>query len=61
MIMRAPEKTPPAPIPATALPKMNTGLFGAAAQIIEPTMNSDITKANTVFTPKVWYNLPKIG
>ena len=39
MIRRAPEKTPAAPIPATALPKINPVELGAMPQMKEPISN----------------------
>jgi hypothetical protein len=49
-MMRAPEKMPPTPIPAMALPTIRTVLLGARAQIREPTSKIDIAVKNVPLT-----------
>ena len=58
MIMNTPVMTPPPPIPATILPKINISLEGAVAHITLPTSNIAIAYMNTVLRLKYWYALP---
>ena len=53
-MVRHPEKMPPAPRPAIALPTMNTVLFGATPQIREPSSKIDTTARKTTFKLKFW-------
>lgn len=50
--------TPPAPIPAIALPMMKAIELGAAAQIVDPTMNTRIDPKNVVLIGMNLYNFP---
>ena len=53
MMLSAPCKIPAAPNPATARPTMKTLEFGAAAQMVEPTLHNgqheNINKASPTF------------
>jgi len=42
-MVRPPESAPPTPVPAIALPMMNATLFGATAEIRDPSINIDMT------------------
>jgi hypothetical protein len=48
MITKAPEKIPPTPIPATALPIISVTLDGATAHISDPNSNTKIAPKKTV-------------
>lgn len=61
MIVRPPANCPPAPKPASARPIMNTGLFGATAEISEPNIKSNMIKTKTLLRLKITYNLPQVG
>ena len=56
-----PVNTPPEPIPAIALPMINTILLGATPHIADPPINSNIFRIKTLFTGKIWYTLPQLG
>jgi hypothetical protein len=60
-MVRHPEKIPPAPRPAIALPTMKTVLFGATPQIREPSSKIDTAARNIAFKLKFWYILPYVG
>lgn len=61
MIVNPPANCPPAPKPASARPMMNIGLFGAKAEMSEPSMKSSIININTLLRLKITYNLPQVG
>jgi hypothetical protein len=61
MIDMDPVNTPPEPIPATALPMINTMLLGAAPHTRDPPMNNNIFRIKTLFIAKIWYTLPQLG
>jgi hypothetical protein len=46
----APEKIPPTPMPAIALPTINTGLEGEIAHMKDPISNTAIAKRNIALT-----------
>lgn len=50
--------TPPAPIPAMARPMMKAIELGAAAQRVEPTMNTTIDPKNVVLMGMNLYSFP---
>ncbi len=51
--------TPPWPIPAMTLPKINISLVGAVAQITLPVSNTAMASKNVIFRGKYWYALPQ--
>ncbi|VTO92675.1 unnamed protein product [Fusarium graminearum] len=57
----APQKTPAAPSPAMALPMMNTGELGAAAQSMEPASKIIDEARYTHFKFQKVYILPNAG
>ena|SRR5579859_6527478 len=61
MIVRPPANCPPAPKPASARPTMNTGLFGATADISEPNIKSSMINTKTLLRLNITYNLPQVG
>jgi hypothetical protein len=50
MITKAPEKIPPTPMPATALPTISATLDGATAHISDPSSKTEIAVKKTVLT-----------
>jgi len=50
MITKAPEKMPPTPMPATALPTISALLDGAKAHTSDPNSKTPMARRNTVFT-----------
>lgn len=53
-----PERTPPDPSPAIALPNMKAIEFGAAPQRAEPTSNTTIDARNVALMLKTLYSFP---
>jgi hypothetical protein len=57
--LTTPERTPPAPTPAIALPMMNAIEFGAAAQTVEPTTNTKMEPKKVALMGTNLYSFPK--
>jgi hypothetical protein len=58
-MIRAPEKIPAPPRPATVRPAMNMDEEFAAAQITDPTSKIKMAARNIHFTEKMLYSFPK--
>jgi len=50
IIVKPPERAPPTPSPAMALPMMKTILLGATAEMSDPMKNITMTKMYVAFT-----------
>lgn len=61
MMTRAPEKSPAAPIPATARPTINISEDTDVAQIKLPTSKRNRKARYVHFREKYWYSFPDMG